>query len=84
VILGADPVGPEALIARADADLPGHVYAKSALDIALWDLTGKAAGLPLHALLGGRRQPTCRFTTRSPASRPRRWRASRGTRWIKA
>jgi L-alanine-DL-glutamate epimerase-like enolase superfamily enzyme len=56
VILGADPVGPEALIARSDADLPGHVYAKSALDIALWDLTGKAAGLPLHALLGGRRQ----------------------------
>jgi L-alanine-DL-glutamate epimerase-like enolase superfamily enzyme len=41
VILGADPVGPEALMARADAWLPGHVYAKSALDIALWDLTGR-------------------------------------------
>jgi L-alanine-DL-glutamate epimerase-like enolase superfamily enzyme len=34
----------------------GACYAKSALDIALWDLTGKAAGLPLYALLGGRRQ----------------------------
>ena len=55
VILGASPVGPEALIAGADAWLPGHVYAKSALDIALWDLTGKIAGLPLHALLGGQR-----------------------------
>ncbi len=54
VLLGADPVGPEALMARADAFLPGHRYAKSALDIALWDLTGQAAGLPLHALLGGR------------------------------
>ena len=43
-------------MARADAHLPGHVYAKSALDIALWDLTGRVAGLPLHALLGGRRQ----------------------------
>ena len=58
VILGGDPVGAEALMAKADAFLPGHVYAKSALDIALWDITGQVAGLPLHALLGGRRQDT--------------------------
>ncbi|WP_433990363.1 Cis-3-hydroxy-L-proline dehydratase (plasmid) [Pseudoseohaeicola sp. NH-UV-7] len=56
VILGGAPVGAEALMARADAILPGHVYAKSALDIALWDITGQAAGLPIHALMGGRRQ----------------------------
>ncbi|MCR9257452.1 MAG: mandelate racemase/muconate lactonizing enzyme family protein [Alphaproteobacteria bacterium] len=55
VVIGADPVGPEALMARCDGHLMGHGYAKSALDIALWDLTGKAANLPLHALLGGRR-----------------------------
>jgi hypothetical protein len=40
------------------AFLPGHVYAKSALDIALWDITGQVAGLPIHALMGGRRQET--------------------------
>lgn len=56
VILGADPIGPEALMAKAEAYLPDHRYAKSALDIALWDLTGQVAGLPLHALLGGQRQ----------------------------
>lgn len=28
-------------------------YALSGLDVALWDLAGKAAGKPLHALLGG-------------------------------
>ncbi|MFA3918524.1 mandelate racemase/muconate lactonizing enzyme family protein [Ruegeria hyattellae] len=58
VLLGADPVGPEAVMARLERRLQGHDYAKSALDIALWDLTGQAAGLPLHALLGGRQAET--------------------------
>ena len=56
VLIGADPVGPEALMARAEAHLIDHRYAKSALDIALWDITGQIAGLPLYVLLGGRRQ----------------------------
>jgi L-alanine-DL-glutamate epimerase-like enolase superfamily enzyme len=54
VLIGADPVGPEAVMTSADSWLQGHVYAKSALDIALWDITGKAAGLPLYTLMGGR------------------------------
>ncbi len=55
VLLGADPRGAEALSARCDAWLPGHRYAKSALDIAFWDLTAKAAGMPMYQLLGGKR-----------------------------
>ncbi|MEM9104920.1 MAG: enolase C-terminal domain-like protein [Pseudomonadota bacterium] len=58
VLLGADPIGPEALMRRLDAHLQGHVYAKSPIDMALWDLTAKAAKLPLYALLGGRSAET--------------------------
>lgn len=56
VLIGADPLGAETLTAQVAKHLPGHLYARSALDIAFWDLTGQAAGLPLYALLGGRQQ----------------------------
>ncbi|MEM6487964.1 MAG: enolase C-terminal domain-like protein [Pseudomonadota bacterium] len=58
VLLGADPVGPEAAMARCDRLLPGHEAVKSLIDIALWDLTARVAGLPLYALLGGRQAET--------------------------
>jgi cis-L-3-hydroxyproline dehydratase len=38
---------------RLDAVLLGAGYAKSAIDIACWDLLGKRAGLPISVLLGG-------------------------------
>lgn len=53
-LIGADPIGPEAVMERLNKFLIGHDYAKSAVDTALWDLTAKAAKLPLYALLGGR------------------------------
>lgn len=55
VLIGADPMGADALTAKADGWLMGHNYAKSALNIALWDITARAANLPLYTLLGGRR-----------------------------
>ena len=36
-----------------DQHLAGHNHAKAAVDLAFWDLAGKALGLPVHALLGG-------------------------------
>ena len=58
VLIGSDPTGAEALIARLEAHLVDHRYAKSALDIAFWDITGQLANLPVHALLGGRHSDT--------------------------
>jgi galactonate dehydratase len=52
----ATPRGFVHRLARSmDSDHPGIDYASavSAIEIALWDLLGKSAGLPVHALLGG-------------------------------
>jgi L-alanine-DL-glutamate epimerase-like enolase superfamily enzyme len=37
-----------------DAALLGHPYVKSAVDMACWDILGKATGQPVCVLLGGR------------------------------
>lgn len=49
-LLGAAPAAVHRVLAAA---LKGHPYAKSAFDMAAWDVLGRAAGLPLHHLLGG-------------------------------
>ena len=36
-----------------DLALPGHLYAKSLIDMACWDIAGQAAGLPISDLMGG-------------------------------
>jgi len=54
VILGTDPCRIDVLNRLMDVALPGHPYVKSPIDIACWDILGKAAGLPVCDLLGGR------------------------------
>ncbi len=66
VVLGQDARDMRAMMRRLEHayHLFGrngpHVYALSALDIALWDIAGKAAGLPLWRMLGG--SPTTSMT----------------------
>ena len=55
-VLGADPRQVDGVYARMDAAVRGYAYAKSAIDIACWDLLGKTAGLRVSDLLGGTRQ----------------------------
>lgn len=55
-ILGLDPRQVEMVERAMDRCLPGHLYAKSPVDMACWDLLGQSAGLPISDLLGGRRR----------------------------
>lgn len=56
VLLGRDPLQREAIRhALRPRVFPLPPQALAALDIALWDLAGKVAGLPLYQLLGGAR-----------------------------
>ncbi|HRF59321.1 MAG TPA: enolase C-terminal domain-like protein [Fimbriimonadaceae bacterium] len=52
-LIGVDPRELDVVNIRMDAALKGHPYAKSALDVACWDLLGKSTGLPVATLLGG-------------------------------
>ncbi|MBI2292666.1 MAG: mandelate racemase/muconate lactonizing enzyme family protein [Betaproteobacteria bacterium] len=57
--VGRDPTAISTLVDQLQRNLAGvgrngpAMYALSAIDIALWDIAGKLAGLPLYRLLGG-------------------------------
>jgi galactonate dehydratase len=61
LLIGQDPLNVDALYERirtsgifAGALAGQYVAALTAVEIALWDLTGKALGLPVYQLLGGK------------------------------
>jgi L-alanine-DL-glutamate epimerase-like enolase superfamily enzyme len=59
MLLGADPLQPEALWQKlySGSKMTGRrgamICALGAIDMALWDIRGKALGLPIYQLLGG-------------------------------
>jgi len=55
-LIGVDPTDLSAVYERMDATLMGHSYAKSPVDVACWDLAGKAWGVRVATMLGGVRQ----------------------------
>jgi L-alanine-DL-glutamate epimerase-like enolase superfamily enzyme len=68
-VVGMDVSEREKLWSRI-ARINGHgasIYAAwSCVDVALWDIAGKAAGLPVHALLGTARHETPVYATYPP------------------
>ncbi|MDU8944213.1 cis-3-hydroxy-L-proline dehydratase [Ovoidimarina sediminis] len=55
-VIGHDPRDLANLNRFMDAELRGHPYIKSAIDVACWDILGQATGLPVYTLLGGKAQ----------------------------
>ncbi|MBV4477645.1 cis-3-hydroxy-L-proline dehydratase [Pseudomonas botevensis] len=52
-LIGEDPLQLGRINQRMDELLKGHPYVKSAIDMACWDLLGKATEQPVYNLLGG-------------------------------
>jgi L-alanine-DL-glutamate epimerase-like enolase superfamily enzyme len=69
-VLGLDPRNLATVNATMDTTMLGAPGAKTALDVACWDILGKAAGLPVAMLLGGVRQPRIRLATSLPLAAP--------------
>lgn len=55
-VIGLDPTDLGVLNRHMDSVLRGHPYVKAPIDIACWDILGKASGLPVYKLLGGAAQ----------------------------
>ena len=53
-LLGRDPRHVDRINEAMDEALVGHLHAKTPLDVACWDLFGKAVEMPVCDLLGGR------------------------------
>ncbi len=54
VLLGEDPFNIETIVMKMDRAVRGNNHSKATVDYALHDLMGKALGVPLYKLLGGR------------------------------
>ena len=53
VVIGEDPFDIERIHWKMDAVVPRNLVAKCGIDLALWDVMGKAVGQPAYRLLGG-------------------------------
>ena len=53
-LLGQDAAAIEPLRREMARRIQGNPFARAAVEMALWDLNGRALGVPVHRLLGGR------------------------------
>jgi muconate cycloisomerase len=54
--MGKDPTNILSLVDEMNRTIVGNPFAKAAVEVALWDIKGKALGAPVYSLLGGSRR----------------------------
>jgi L-alanine-DL-glutamate epimerase-like enolase superfamily enzyme len=73
-LIGLDAANPVGVARAVDRVLLGHGYAKSALDIACWDVLGRVTGRPVCDLIGGRQSGPYPLYVAVPLGAPERMR----------
>ncbi len=53
LLIGENPLNVEVLTQRIHRRIAHNMFTKAALEMAFWDILGKAAGLPVYRLMGG-------------------------------
>jgi muconate cycloisomerase len=88
-LIGRDPRQIDEVCATVFPLVAGNYFTRSAIEMALWDLAGKAAGKPVYELLGGKVRDSV-ATKWSVSGRPpkeaaaiARWAKERGFRAMK-
>lgn len=56
IVVGMEETSVELIWKKMEEAAVGSYSAKCGIDVALWDLIGRRAGMPLHRLLGGYRE----------------------------
>ncbi len=90
-LIGKDPLNVDALWERlrtagifAGAQGGQYITALTGIEIGLWDLTGKALGLPIYQLLGGKFRDRVRMYCDSDMEDPLSAEAERKLPWIQS
>ena len=91
MLIGRDPLNPDALWERlrtagifAGAQGGQYITALTGLETALWDLTGKAFGMPVYQLMGGKFRDKIRIYCDSDMEDPLGKEAERKLPWIQS
>jgi muconate cycloisomerase len=89
LLVGEDPTAIESLTKKFRLAFAANHFTKAAVEMALWDIAGKAAGKPIYELLGGKARDTVptKWSVSGlepkPAAEIARWAASQGFQTMK-
>ena len=83
-LIGMNPAHMEKIHERMDAAIYGVPSAKAAIDIACYDVVGKALGIPVYDLLGGNTMMNSQLRMYSVLARLHIWPMKRNSACKKA